>query len=166
MDAEIQPKFSWALPIILHNEGGLVDDPQDPGGITNLGIALNEHPELTRADIINMTPQRAGVIYLMKYWKPIDGDDLPRELSLCVFDAAVMSGVLRAARWLQQVVEVTVDGHIGPATIAAARDCEPAAACRAYTDTRMAFLRGLKGWPHDGRGWENRVLHTLTEALA
>ena len=32
--------FEACLPIILASEGGFVDDPNDPGGATNLGITL------------------------------------------------------------------------------------------------------------------------------
>jgi lysozyme family protein len=32
--------FDTCLPIILKSEGGFVDDPDDPGGATNLGITL------------------------------------------------------------------------------------------------------------------------------
>ena len=54
--------FQLALAFTLKQEGGLVDNPADPGGLTNYGIALNVHPELTADDIRTMTPERAAAI--------------------------------------------------------------------------------------------------------
>lgn len=159
-------RFEQAVAVIFRHEGGLVDDPRDPGGITNFGIALNAHPEMTADDIRHLTRTQASAIYHRDYWEPIKADELPYPLALVTFDAAVNSGIQRAAKWLQGAVEVPMDGHIGPITISAAHDCDLAHACRAYTDERLAFLRSLSKWEFYGHGWERRCLETLREALA
>lgn len=58
-------------------------------------------------------------IYCEEYWKPISGPLLPDGLDLMLFDMAVNSGVSRAAKQIQDLVEAVVDGEIGPASIAA-----------------------------------------------
>ena len=44
--------FDDIIKVVLHHEGGYVNDPQDPGGETNFGIAKRSHPDV---DIKNLT---------------------------------------------------------------------------------------------------------------
>ena len=37
--------FEKCLEIILHHEGGYVNHPKDPGGITNLGVTKNTYED-------------------------------------------------------------------------------------------------------------------------
>jgi len=92
--------FDRALTFVLKHEGGLVDDKDDTGGLTNLGISIRAHPELSREEIKTLTPQKAGAIYRKSYWSPISGDNLPWPLCLAVFDTAVNMGVSRALSFL------------------------------------------------------------------
>jgi len=39
--------FDQAVEVILKHEGGLADNPNDPGGITNFGISKRSYPELS-----------------------------------------------------------------------------------------------------------------------
>jgi lysozyme family protein len=88
-------KENWdkALNFVLAHEGGLVDDKNDPGGLTNFGICQRSYPEL---DIRNLTKFEAGQIYRSDYWDKIGGDDLVWPLDICVFDTAVNCGRGRA----------------------------------------------------------------------
>ena len=45
-------KFDDIIEVVLHHEGGYVNDPDDPGGETNFGIAKRSHPDV---DIKNLT---------------------------------------------------------------------------------------------------------------
>ena len=45
-------QFDDIIEIVLHHEGGYVNDPKDPGGETNFGIAKRSHPDV---DIKNLT---------------------------------------------------------------------------------------------------------------
>jgi lysozyme family protein len=71
-----------------------------------------------------------------------------------VFDTAVNMGVGTAARMLQMAAGVTVDGEIGPATIAAAG---ADGVLDAFRDARIAHYQGLAGFPTYGKGWLDRV---------
>lgn len=92
--------FSRAIDFSLKWEGGLSDDPDDPGGITKFGISFRAHRHLGREGIKNLTIEQAAEIYHAEYWKPIAGDELPWPLNLAVFDAAINTGVKRALTFL------------------------------------------------------------------
>src|SRR6056300_269579 len=108
------PSFDDALEFVLRYEGGYVNDPNDPGGETNMGISKRAFPD---EDIAGMTHQRAAFLYHTHYWTPCRCDDMPFHLAICVFDFAVNSGVKRASKTLQRLVSATPDGVIGPKTI-------------------------------------------------
>ena len=38
--------FDEIIEVVLHHEGGYVNDPKDPGGETNFGIAKRSHPDV------------------------------------------------------------------------------------------------------------------------
>jgi lysozyme family protein len=105
-----------ALPFVLTREGGLVDDPADPGGLTNLGISQRAYPDL---DIRALTPETVAPLYHRDYWIPAHCPDLPDGLSLAAFDCAVNQGVTTALRLLQATVGVDRDGVWGPVTATA-----------------------------------------------
>jgi lysozyme family protein len=107
-------KFDRAMKFTLKWEGGLADNPADPGGLTNFGIAKRSHPDV---DIANLTEEGAKEIYREDYWNKVHGDDLPPAIALAVMDYAVNSGVQRAAKTLQTIVGAGADGVIGPNTL-------------------------------------------------
>ena len=67
----MQIDFDAAVRFVLRREGGLVDDAADPGGLTNMGIALDEHLEMTAEQIRTLTRTQAIAIYERDYWTPI-----------------------------------------------------------------------------------------------
>ena len=85
-------EFQPAVDLVLKHEGGLVDNPSDPGGLTNFGIALNRHPELTADDIRNMTLDRASQIYQTQYWTPYMEQEPDQRVANCALDCAVNQG--------------------------------------------------------------------------
>jgi lysozyme family protein len=113
--------FDRCVEIILRNEGGYVNHPDDPGGETNFGISKLNFPN---EDIKNMTCGRAKYLYKQNYWDRYDiGDILDEDLALHVFDMAVNSGGRNAIRMLQRVVGAEpVDGIMGPITRARVND--------------------------------------------
>lgn len=107
--------FDPAIELVLKHEGGYVNDPHDPGGETNYGIAKRSHPD---EDIKNLTVERAKEIYHDEYWQAIRGDDIKQQcVANNLLDAAVNTGVRTASRQIQRLVSVTDDGHIGPVSI-------------------------------------------------
>lgn len=114
-------KNAWqnAIDFVLSYEGGLVDNPSDPGGITNFGISSRSYPSL---DIRALNKDEASEIYRRDFWDTVHGDELPGPMAVAVFDSAVNQGAGTAKRMMQVALGVTVDGIIGPKTIKAAHD--------------------------------------------
>lgn len=154
--------FKAALAHVLLSEGGYVNNPKDPGGMTNLGCtkAVWEefvgHP-VSETDMRELTPADVAPLYKRKYWDKVAGDDLPAGLDYCVFDAAINSGPGRAAKWLQEVAGVKADGSIGPATLKAIDAFSPLEIIAQYNDKRLQFLESLPTFATFGKGWSNRV---------
>ena len=114
-------KFDDIIEAVLHHEGGYVNDPKDPGGETNYGIAKRSHPDV---DIKNLTREGAKEIYKEVYWDKNKVESLPEELWHIYFDMCVNQGKSRAVKIIQRAVNgkggsLTVDGGMGPMTIAA-----------------------------------------------
>ena len=157
--------FSHALDLVLEHEGGYVNHPEDPGGETNYGISKRAYPDL---DIANLTKDQAGEIYYQDYWCPIQGDSLPDPVALMTFDAAVNLGIRRASRMLQRAAQAYPDGYVGPNTIRAVTEAYRGSEelfLAELADRRIAFYKRLKTFPTFGKGWTNRTLKTLEEAL-
>jgi len=146
--------FDRTVAFTLRYEGGYVNDPRDPGGETNYGISKRAYPA---EDIAGLTINRAKAIYRRDYWDRNRCGSLPPHMAACVFDTAVNGG--KPIHWLQSAVGASVDGAIGPRTIAAADACQdkPAAVAAMLAD-RIIYLSSLSGWLHYNRGWTRRVI--------
>ncbi|CUX80458.1 MAG: putative secretion activating protein [Roseibaca calidilacus] len=114
---------------IVAREGGFVNDPDDPGGATNFGVTLHTlrrlrpHQQVCVDDVRALTRDDAVTIYVEHYFTRPRIGDLPEPLWATVFDMYVNAGA-NAVRILQRLLnemgqDVTVDGVIGPQTIAA-----------------------------------------------
>ena len=160
----MQIDFDAAVSFVLRREGGLVDDPADPGGLTNMGIALAEHPDMTAEQIRTLTRTQAIAIYHRDYWTEIDGDELPRGIDFVAFDCAVNQGVGTAIRLMQQAAGVTVDGMIGPVTLNALRTYDMTHLIADFTVARLQAYREDSGWPTFGDGWTKRAVLAALEA--
>lgn len=164
--------FPACIPLTLQWEGGNDDDPRDPGGRTSRGIIQREwnvwrqsHPGLP-ADVWQAPQDQVVAIYRESYWNVLSCDQLPVGVDYCVFDYGVNSGNARAASVLQQIVGTTVDGEVGPLTIAATAKVDAASLVNKICDQRLAFLKGLGTWRTFGAGWTNRVEGVRKQATA
>jgi lysozyme family protein len=165
----MKQNFAEALQKLLAHEGGFVDHPADPGGMTNLGVTKKVweewvgHP-VDEKQMRALTPATVAPLYRAKYWDKIKGDDLPTGVDYTVFDAAVNSGPGRAVKWLQGCVGVEQDGGIGPKTLAAVAAMDPAELVEDYAKRRLSFLMDLPHWSTFGKGWGRRVAEVQTTA--
>ena len=120
MKANFDKCFEW----LLAHEGGFVDHPEDPGGMTNLGITRQTLErflwrDVTEGEMRSLTPAVVEPVYRALYWGKVRADNLPSGIDWAVFDWAVNSGPPRAAKALQSLVGVTPDGAVGPITLGA-----------------------------------------------
>ena len=118
--------FDDIIEVVLHHEGGYVNDPDDPGGETNFGIAKRSHPDV---DIANLTKEGAKEIYYQDYWMKNRFPQLPDDLKHIYFDMCVNQGRGRAVKILQRAAnakgaDLKVDGGLGPKTIGALKGVE------------------------------------------
>ncbi len=120
---------------IVGREGGYVNDPDDPGGATNfgvtihtmrrLGIDLDRDGDVDARDVRLLTRDHAVGIFVEHYFLWPRLDELPEALQSSIFDMYVNAGA-NAVKILQRLLTefdepVTVDGALGPQSIAATK---------------------------------------------
>jgi lysozyme family protein len=122
MMPRIKPLSERCIDVVLRNEGGFQDNPNDPGNYvngvlkgTNFGIAAKYFPS---EDIKNLTRERAVELYLKYFWEPMNLEGInDDELVLQIFDFGVNAGRRRSIRLIQGIVNAEpVDGICGPIT--------------------------------------------------
>tara|TARA_B100002019_G_C21240619_1_gene585331 strand:- start:797 stop:1315 length:519 start_codon:yes stop_codon:yes gene_type:complete len=166
--------FDECLQIILHHEGGYVNHPKDPGGMTNLGVTKRVYEDwvgyaVSEHTMQNLTEEDVAPIYKKNYWDRVKGDDLPEGLNLCVFDFGVNAGTGRAAKYLQTMIGTVVDGGIGPNTLRTLDEHVSLVGLQEtieqYQENRQRYYQKLKTFETFGRGWTRRVNETTQSAL-
>jgi len=161
--------FEYAMRLLLRHEGGFVHHPQDPGGMTNLGVTkavwdAHTGKDASEADMRALTPEAVQPVYKARYWDAIHGDALPHGVDYCLFDCAVNSGPGRAIKLAQYVLHQKVDGSLGPKTLAAIHEADPVEFIEDYSQRRLDFLKSLPTWATFGGGWSRRVGEVEIEA--
>ena len=161
----MKDNFAEALQHVLKHEGGFVNHPSDPGGMTNLGCTKKVWEEhcghsVDEKAMRSLTPNDVAPLYKRKYWDKIQGDELPSGVDYIVFDAAINSGPGRAAKWLQACIGVEPDGGIGPKTLAAVVAFNDKQLIEDYSKRRLSFMMDLPTWNTFGKGWSRRVQET------
>jgi len=154
---------------VLKHEGGFVNHPKDPGGMTNLGVtkaAIEAYLGRTvdEAFMRSLTPDSVKPFYKSQYWDKIKGDQLPSGVDYAAYDLAVNSGVSRAAKYLQEIAGVVADGMIGPKSLEAIKACNPEQMVTALCDMRLDFLKRLPTFDTFGKGWSRRVAEVKDKA--
>lgn len=157
-------KFMLAVKLILGIEAGLVDDPDDPGKITNHGISLKAFPKLGEKGIKALTKNQAAKLYYKYYWKPISGDSLPGQISLCVFDCAVNQGPQTAIKLLQESLGVETDGIIGLQTLTALKNKDEDWVLQEFLALRQFRYINTKNFSKYGKGWFRRMFKVCQTA--
>jgi lysozyme family protein len=159
------------LTFTLKHEGGLVDDPDDPGGLTNKGITLKTFnlwfPRAGGADgLRTISSQQVNIIYDAGYWMNVQGDALPTGVDLVVFDFAVNAGPGRSVMMLEAVAGTNRDGIDGPRTETAIAKMDPTVVITKLTNLHEAFYRADPDFDEFGGGWLARLADCRTQALA
>lgn len=146
-------RFTVCLPITLAYEGGYIDHPKDPGGATNLGITIKTLSSwlgrpASKAEVKALTVDKAAPIYRKNYWDAAGCGGYRPGADLCVFDAAVNSGVSRSLSWAKGVK--------------AGADAK--AFVSQFCDLRLGFLKRLGTWSTFGKGWSRRIADIRAKA--
>jgi lysozyme family protein len=167
--------FSEALPFILKEEGGYVNDPKDSGGATNKGITQKTYDAFRKSNgheersVRHLTKAEMSKIY-SDIWTSCKASELPVGLDILHFDFAVNAGNRQAAKILQRAVYVEEDGIIGPMTLGKIKSSNIEDLIREYSELRKEFYRGLvANRPKDLKflkGWLLRTDRVTTLALS
>lgn len=123
-------KFDEEFDKVILAEGGYVNDPDDAGGETYLGISRKNNPKWAGWRIIDNIKKKYGtknitsrlkkdaalnnsakLIYKQKYWDVLELDDIPSQgIAHQLFDTCVNCGKSAAIRIAQQVLMMTITG--------------------------------------------------------
>ena len=165
----MKDNFPASFRHLLKHEGGFVNHPSDPGGMTNLGVTKKAWEEyvghtVDEATMRGLTQETVAPFYKARYWDKVKGDDLPAGVDHAVFDYAVNSGTGRAAKALQAAVGAPSDGAIGPKTLAAVAAADPEEIVEAICRSRLSFLQALPTFGTFGKGWTRRVAEVEQQA--
>ena len=162
--------FDKSLALVLKSEGNYVNNSQDPGGVTNLGVTqrvLEEwlgHP-VDDKTMRNLTPEQVAPLYKAKYWMACYAPQLKTGVDYLLFDAAVNMGAGRAVKLLQESMQCVPDGTIGPRTMQLLDQKKLEDIVEAFSQRKISFYEGLKTFPVFGKGWLKRVEDVKQNAL-
>ena len=172
-------EFKKALALVLRNEGGYVNDPDDAGGETYKGIARNRNPSWSgwiRVDVLksgrgfpenlnsdNALQAAVSELYEVKYWHRVQGDDIEsQDVAQSIFDFAVNAGVVASSKLAQYVCGAIVDGVIGQQTLGQLNAMSPAAFLTRFSLSKIArYVQICEKNPKMRKyffGWTRRVL--------
>lgn len=164
----LTPNFLTAHRFTAACEGDDSDHPADRGGVTRYGVSLaflrataDEAPDVLAAlDIASpvsastvrrLSADQARLLFLARFWAPLQLDDMPLHMATVLYDAAVNHGrgtaVKLAQRGYNRCVRygapLAVDSIMGPLTRAALRNNNTAAVRGAIIDARISYYHAI-----------------------
>ena len=79
----MKENFDHCLELVLEHEGGFVNHPKDPGGMTNKGITKRTYEkylgrEVTEDEMRNIPDEDVKDIYKKKYWEKYENEKVCR----------------------------------------------------------------------------------------
>ena len=136
-------------------EGGDVNHPDDPGGLTSRGVTAARGAEFRKAKglapktVTKWTDAEVTAFYISEFWNVMGCDRLAYGVDLSTYDAGVNSGPSRARKWLLAAI-----GSDDMTTIK--RMCAK----------RLGFVQGLRTWKTFGKGWARRIAGIEASAVS
>lgn len=154
------------IPFIRKWEGGYVNDPDDKGGCTMMGVTLKTYQkkygkDKTCEDLRHITNEEWLDIFKKDYWKCWKADEIQNQsiAQLCV-DMGWMSGTKTAIKKVQECLGCKVDGIVGPKTLAALNASPSTGVFRRLWSMRYVWLTQIAKTGNNQkylRGWLNRL---------
>lgn len=172
-------EFTTAFQLVIAHEGGYGNDPDDPGGETYKGVARKIHSKWdgwTKVDMLKLQSGFPGNLdkdeelqqdilnfYQVNFWDKINGDQITdQEVANSIFDFGVNAGVSTSTSLAQMVIGATVDGVIGPQSIAGINSFNTEHFLAAFTVAKIArYINIVKKRPTSRKyfyGWICRAL--------
>ena len=158
----MKENFEKSLELVLQHEGGYINHPSDPGGMTNLGVTQQVWEawvgySVDEKEMRSLTKELVAPLYKSRYWDAVHGDKLPCGADYLAFDFAVNAGAFRCIKTIQRALNITADGIIGPVTLKAIQDTNAEDFINSFSAAKKSFYRSLTNFPTFGKGWLNRV---------
>ncbi|TSJ39451.1 hypothetical protein FO440_17050 [Mucilaginibacter corticis] len=161
-------QFDPAYAITMHNEGGYANNPSDHGGETYKGIAIKFWPNWHGWPIVHSIAathpaslntalaanadlqQMVQSFYKANFWDTESLDNVTdQQVANQLFDIATNMGTGIAARFMQEAVntlspgKLTVDGQIGPLSLAALNGANQQSLYNAIIQLRKARYQAI-----------------------
>ncbi|MDN7481934.1 glycosyl hydrolase 108 family protein [Burkholderia orbicola] len=157
--------FDDAFDALIGNEGGYSNNPKDPGGETMWGVTARVARAAGYTGAMRQLPRdTAKMIAKRLYWDPLHLDQFDPRVAFQIFDANYNGG--HPVIWMQGAAGATVDGVLGPKTIAAVQSTDPLRFIMRWNALRLTYFTSLATWATFGKGWARRVASNLTKGAA
>lgn len=177
----IMASFEQALAKTLRNEGGYVNDPDDPGGETYKGIARKIFSTWEGWPVIDAQKRLSGFptslennyelqdkisqFYKTHFWDRLLGDQLGDDhVAYSLFDFAVNAGAGTSVVLAQHVADVHADGVMGPATVQAINAMQPEHFLASFTVAKVVRYIAIVNQRPTSRkyffGWVSRAVNS------
>ena len=155
-EMENDEEFKKALQeYVIPNEKGYVNNPNDPGGETNMGISKRYHPN---EDIKNLTRERANAILYKEVWNWNGLNRLPREIRGFVFDHGVRTSPQNAIETAHRALGINPVGNvIGNTTLSLLQKIDYEEFLHRYQNLVKEQDRNNLNYRYFGKGWNNRT---------
>jgi lysozyme family protein len=173
--------FTRAFQLVIANEGGYGNDPDDPGGETYKGVArkiFSKWDGWTTIDILKKQAdfpanldkdadlqQAVSDFYQVNFWDKINGDQITnQDVANSIFDFGVNAGIATSSSLAQMVVGVETDGVIGNESIAKINAFNTEHFLAAFTVAKIArYVNIVKKRPTSRKYFYGWVLRALGE---
>jgi len=174
-------EFTDAFRLVIANEGGYGNDPDDPGGETYKGVArkfFSKWEGWTKIDLLKRQSGFPGNLdkdvelqqdvedfYRINFWNKVKGDDLNhQEVANSIFDFAVNAGSGTSVSLAQMVVDAEADGVIGNESITKINAFNSDHFLAAFTVAKIArYVNIVKKRPTSRKYFYGWVLRALGE---
>ena len=159
-------------PFILKWEGGFVNDPDDLGGATNMGVTIGAWKSCgydkdgdgdIDVDDLHLLTREDAVNRVLKpfYWDRWKADLIKNQSVANILVDWVWASGAHGIKIPQRLLGVTVDGIVGPKTIAAVNSRNPRELFDQIKIARFDFIEDIcRKRPANNkfkRGWMNRI---------
>lgn len=163
-------KVELLAPFIKKWEGGFVNDPYDLGGATNMGITIGTFtyyrklkgfvaPSIT--ELKNISDKEWLDILKTLFWDKWKADEIENQSVANILVDWVWASGSYGIKLPQKILEVNIDGIVGPKTIAAVNAQDSEKLFKAIKAERIAFIERIcqsrKANNRYKKGWLNRI---------